>query len=472
MRAGCSLSVAVALVAGCSNSDRAPPPAAEAGGATGAAGAGAGGAGALEIEGFEVVENPSNVLSYFVDWQTSLPAGTHLVVDCGADYTQRFEQNEPSSDHSVFVMGLFSGAECRFTATATVGDDTVTASETLSVGPLPDFLPVLSANGVDESRMEPGWTLTNLSKLFDDKPPLIVALVDPAGRYRWYVQHGSDPGADTDVRTVPEGVLIGGTRIEMDPAIVSWQGSVVWTEHISMDHDIQPWGEPGQYLYLSNEAVGCADGFEAGVINHYDRNTDEMLWQWRHCEHYTPSVVEWDWSHTNAVVPYPDGEAMLLSTRDQNQIQKIDLASEEITWRLGIGGDFTLPSGAEFYRQHAAELEPNGNILLYDNGLSGQREWSRAVELGIDETTMTARVEWEFRPSPDIFTPIWGDADRMANGNTLITFGRTGESDDSHIIEVAPDGSEVWHLVTPPKWGWYRAQRVRSPPLGEVLSGL
>ena len=74
---------------------------------------------------------------------------------------------------------------------------------------------------------------------------------------------------------------------------------------------------------------------------------------------------------------------------------------------------------------------------------------------------------WEFRPNPDIYAPVWGDADRLANGNTLVTFGRNPET--SHIIEASPAGDNLWELIVPDAWGTYRAERV-EPYYGHVRS--
>ena len=75
--------------------------------------------------------------------------------------------------------------------------------------------------------------------------------------------------------------------------------------------------------------------------------------------------------------------------------------------------------------------------------------------------TMTAEIVWRFEPDPVIFSQIWGDADRLANGNTLVTFGLrvTDEDRESHIIEVDADAAVLWDLVFPPRWGVYRAER-------------
>jgi hypothetical protein len=183
-----------------------------------------------------------------------------------------------------------------------------------------------------------------------------------------------------------------------------------------------------------------------------------------------PPVIYSDWDHINTVELDGD-EGFIISARNQHQLFYVDRPSGEIIWILGQGGDFTLEgqAGGEpwFGRQHAPEIQPNGNILLFDNGRNETREWSRGVEYELDLNTMTARKVWEFRPEPDLWCPIWGDADRLDNGNTTMVFGRREIGEDTHIYEATADGEVAWHVHTPPEWGAYRSERI-EPQFGYV----
>ena len=105
-----------------------------------------------------------------------------------------------------------------------------------------------------------------------------------------------------------------------------------------------------------------------------------------------------------------------------------------------------------------------GHVLLFDNGLEGTREFSRAIEFAIDPEAGTAELVWEFVPDPPIAAYIWGDADRQPNGNTLITFGVRNLDERTQIYEVDADAEVVWHATFPPGWGVYRSDRVEPPP--------
>jgi hypothetical protein len=415
----------------------------------------------------QVVENPSNVLSYYVSWTTEQAVETVLDLDCddGA-YTAHYESSEARTEHEVFVMGLYDGATCTVTATA-AADPAATGEATFQAGPLPEFLPELEVTVQKNDAVQPGWTLFNLNNVFDGTP-LPVAMVDARGRYRWYHQVAtSATGSDTDVRVVERGVLIGGTRGQVWPQIVDWEGQVVWKRELYTHHAIRPYGDD-QLMYLW-DTDDCPSGRTAGTVVRYDFSEDAIVWEWALCQHYEPPNPVWDWAHLNTIELTADGTSVLLSSRNQNTLFMVDMESGGVEWMLGERGDFEIAPGDQFYHQHAPEFLPNGNILLFDNGLDGTRNYSRAIELSYDVEARTAEVVWEYRPQPDLFTPIWGDADLLPNGNRLITFGERVMEKNSHIVEVNAAGEEVWELVAPDKWGWYRAQRVVEPPTGYVV---
>ncbi len=160
----------------------------------------------------------------------------------------------------------------------------------------------------------------------------------------------------------------------------------------------------------------------------------------------------------------------MISARNQSALFKVDRSSGEVVWRLGVDGDFSRSDGVDepaFLRQHAPEIQPDGNIVLFDND-SNDRPYSRAVEISYDTDEMTMEVAWAYRTDPDIYAGIWSDADRLENGNTLAAFGRRQEDQGSILQEVTDDETVVWDLRSPNKWGWYRAERLPDPPSGFV----
>jgi hypothetical protein len=79
--------------------------------------------------------------------------------------------------------------------------------------------------------------------------------------------------------------------------------------------------------------------------------------------------------------------------------------------------------------------------LLYHNGTRHQPSESRASNYAIDPAARTARMVWEFRHAPIIYTPFVGSVQRLANGNTVVGYGQAG-----HATEVTPGGGVVWEV--------------------------
>ena len=121
-------------------------------------------------------------------------------------------------------------------------------------------------------------------------------------------------------------------------------------------------------------------------------------------------------------------------------------------WRLGgVRNQFRFDADSqEFSLLHGVRRLPNGNLLLFDNG--GGISFSRAVEYQLDEVARTATLLWSYRPNPDIHAPFLGFAQRLSNGNTLVTFGPKGT-----LREVTPGSDVLWELTLPPGLWIYRA---------------
>jgi hypothetical protein len=58
-----------------------------------------------------------------------------------------------------------------------------------------------------------------------------------------------------------------------------------------------------------------------------------------------------------------------------------------------------------------------------------------------DESDSSAEIVWEHVLPTELFSGSRGECDRLENGNTLITAGRTG-----NILEVTPENAVVWQL--------------------------
>ena len=74
-----------------------------------------------------------------------------------------------------------------------------------------------------------------------------------------------------------------------------------------------------------------------------------------------------------------------------------------------------------------------------------------SLEIEINEATMTANETWIWVAPEDHFSHIWGDADRLPNGNRLGVFGTythfANATIGARIVEVDNQGQVVWEAV-------------------------
>ena len=135
-----------------------------------------------------------------------------------------------------------------------------------------------------------------------------------------------------------------------------------------------------------------------------------------------------DYVHANSLEW--DNGGILISANTQNAVIKIRYPQGDIVWRLGgydaKRSDFVLENDPlnGFSRQHSVRKLPNGNILLFDNGVEHPNPRARAAEYRLDFKRMTATLVWEYRAEPEYgYRNCCGAVQRLSDGNTLITWG-------------------------------------------------
>ena len=196
------------------------------------------------------------------------------------------------------------------------------------------------------------------------------------------------------------------------------------------------------------------------IIQELDENKN-VVFQWRSLDYIsvldaaeeinlTAQVI--DYIHSNSIcVDFDDN--LIISSRNLNEITKINRHTGEIIWRLGgKKNQFSfIDEEFNFYRQHDVRRLQNGNILFFDNGNYHTPQFSRTVEYKLDEINFEAKKVWQYRNNPDYYTGAMGSVRRLSNGNTLINWCRAG-----YVTEIKPDGSKALEIKFPPELYSYR----------------
>jgi len=146
-----------------------------------------------------------------------------------------------------------------------------------------------------------------------------------------------------------------------------------------------------------------------------------------------------DYFHVNSVDLEPNGN-LLVSARNTHTLYEIDRKDGHIVWRLGgKESDFAMGPGTRFGYQHDARRQRDGTITLFDNSATPAiAKFSRALVIRADEKTKRATLVHAYAHPKHVLSPHQGDAQRMANGDTLVGFGGK-----PYIAEFTRDGRVV-----------------------------
>ena len=188
-----------------------------------------------------------------------------------------------------------------------------------------------------------------------------------------------------------------------------------------------------------------------------------------------------DITHSNTIFYDQEDDMIYYNSRNTNTFYKIDHATGDVLWGLGEYGDFDLYdiNGVQrndiFFHTHAVERIDENLFIIYDNDYHNQSDlWnqrSRIVEIEVNETEMDARVSWVYTAPSSYYSALWGDADRLPNGNRFGTFGTYSHPETTlgaRLVEVDESGTIVWEMDFPPAigviYGVYRAERIQLTP--------
>lgn len=171
------------------------------------------------------------------------------------------------------------------------------------------------------------------------------------------------------------------------------------------------------------------------------QNTDPIYYQ----QYATKPKV--DYFHFNSISIDPNDNNFIVTARHMNQIYKIDRTNGQIIWRFGGNNDdFNLNGNEVISHPHHATVLNNGNLLLFDNGVTKNPQQSRIVEFELNETNLTANLVNEYRDLGRYFD-IMGSAQKLNNGNYFIGWGGNITSqvnaNKSDITEIDSNGNIV-----------------------------
>jgi hypothetical protein len=202
--------------------------------------------------------------------------------------------------------------------------------------------------------------------------------------------------------------------------------------------------------YLGDGEYAVADKFHDTVFV-YNRTRDEVVWKFDFHKHFPPYPIagegnQTQYTHMNDIDAVNNGSAFLVSPRNFDRVMLINRSTKAVVWTLGEEDNYEI-----LHEQHNPVLLSQDPVTV----LVADSENNRVVEYR--RTDEGWKQDWVYKGNLD-----WPrDADRLPNGNTMIT-----DSNGDRALIVTPTGEIVWEVHI--EFGPYDIER---PEFGDEPAG-
>ena len=239
---------------------------------------------------------------------------------------------------------------------------------------------------------------------------------------------------------------------------------------------IMAWEQRSQQEINSKGYVGSASTLNSESIYEVDPTNDQIVWEWHVWDHLVqdqqmllpnygvihqnPEKIDINYvndtpefMHCNGIDYDEKRDLIFISARKYSEIWVIDhntTSSEaagsegDLVYRFGNPDAYDQEGDQLFDYQHQPNfledgLPGAGNVLVFSNNPNDIQ--SSIVEMKLPEDldfSKQPEVVWSFT-HPDLLSRILSGAERLPNGNTLISSGTQGT-----VWEVTPDNELAW----------------------------
>lgn len=234
---------------------------------------------------------------------------------------------------------------------------------------------------------------------------------------------------------------------------VDWEGNILWSWRASDHFDQLGFDEAAKNALFRNP---CIQGEAGGDWMHINSMSTlgENKWYDQGDERFHPDNIIFDARNANilGIISKKTGDIVWRLGPDFNENE----ATKKLGWIIGQHHFHMIPKG----------LEGEGDFLVFDNGGEGgygipnpgaltgvncaRRDYSRVLQFN----PITLEITWQYTPleagnllftdASKFYSSYISSAQRLPNGNTLIT-----EGSDGRLIEVTKDHEVVWEYINP-----------------------
>jgi hypothetical protein len=413
-----------------------------------------------------------------VTFTTLLPSPTEAHIDFGLDtsYGMRAPVDLTAASYRTLLLGMKPSRTYHFQLSATDSDgDSCTSDDfTIATGPLPNGMqnPTITTN--DASALYGGFLVTgqfSQSLIAGSSSGAPAFILDRDGTYVWWY---TVPGSDaTGVTMSYDGQYMWINSVNV-PSHAGKVHRVSMDGLVDEDHSEEFAGLNHQLTVLPDETVafyaygsnGCddiklraPDGTVTTVVNAQTAHGGTNA------------------CHLNAIFYSGLDDTLIFGDLDNNCLTKITRSGETV-WVLNGGVDkgpvSSFNGGGLVWQggEHGFHILGLDRLVIFNNNAkmpagsklswgaaAGDATGSRAIEIKLDLTAMTATQTWSYQ-ALGVNDNVLGDAQRLPNGNTIIDFSTQGS-----IQEVDAQGTLLQEIRTVSNFGYLQKRdTLYGPP--------
>ena len=371
-----------------------------------------------------------------VEWSTSLAGLQSAQIDFGLStsygQTATVDLAQGSSNFRTLLLGMKAQSQVHFRIVAN-GAGTQCASDdyTLTTGGLATGLPNATTNTHNAQALAGGYKVTSR---FQGGPAFIL---DSDGDIVWWYNIGETTRArmsyDGNYMWIAKGNVPKNTAKMVRVSMDGLDEQDLTAQFQDLNHDFTVLPDETVIFIAYGSANGCdkvAERSPSGTTHTIVENICSLL-----------GVSA---SHLNAIHYDQSDDTVIFSELDSSTYTKVD-RSGNVQWILNGNQSTFSNNDYKWNANHGFHILPDNHILVFNNGSPGSGQASVAIELALDLTGgNTASRVWEYTSTSGIQNVVMGDAQRLSNGNTLVTYSTQGI-----VHEVDPNKNVVEEM----SWG-------------------
>lgn len=406
----------------------------------------------LEVKNLEVSDSENNLLRKIISFETTVKTNSKLMLWNDRDTTFFEKEGKELKDHSYKLKGLIPDYKYQFIVL--VGNDLDSIqSDVLNfkTKKLPDYFPQYNVE-VDSGNVFDGYLM-----LRHARRPAMQVMINSRAEIVWYQEFDTvvfRPSRITDRESI---IAIENTQYIRE---FDFEGKTLFDLNKGekgfdklLHHDILRRNDTILVLTrekkvydLTSIGGGKADTVRSDGILGFNAEGDK-IWEWSIFDvanplEYNIELKETgDWGHANSLSIDALGN-YLISFRLFNQVWNIDSKSGEILWKLGVGGDFKFEENDYFKLQHAAHIDKNGHLTLFDNGII-TAPISRSLTYELDARQRPNKLLKKIILPDSLHTFKMGSSYVLPNDNFLIC-----ASTKQKLLIMNNQGNVLWMVST------------------------